>query len=369
MKQPLDRRRRKIGLVVGIACAIVAAAAGIASVGRTLFDRQILVDALQRSKEECRRADDNLLLAMATFGDRIDPLGLESKLLPREELAFYKSIYDEAGDEPADRFAIAMARRRAGLLHLKLHEFEDARLCFVLSVHMLETLAVEKPAPELAPLYRRTLAETYADEGAYHAATGDIAAAEARFEAALALVSSLIAKMPDADDLLAAQARFWQARGAMYARLHRWADAEADLKRALAPRIALLFTGESKVWLGSPPCELTETWSVLGDVFRETGRTHAAIDLLDQATTVYAQFGRFRADLHYREGLAHIGDELAAAYGENGQLAESVAANRKALAAYEALGADFPEIAAFRQQQVQIESRLGASEKISGKRE
>ena len=55
-------------------------------------------------------ADENLLLAMETVGDRVDALGLETPSLEQMQLQFYKSIYDQNPIEPAERFAIAVAR-------------------------------------------------------------------------------------------------------------------------------------------------------------------------------------------------------------------------------------------------------------------
>ena len=79
-------------------------------------------------------------LGLATIGDQFNRSGIEGRLLPKEELAFCKSIYDEANNQPAERFAAAIARRRAGVAHLKLRETDKARLCFTLAIHIFETL-------------------------------------------------------------------------------------------------------------------------------------------------------------------------------------------------------------------------------------
>jgi tetratricopeptide (TPR) repeat protein len=304
---PASARRRLL-----IATAVVVPLFAAPALVRILVQRQLLVDKLQRSEEQCRRADENLLLAMRTLGDRIDHLGLETELLPQEELAFYKAIYDQAASEPAERFAISTARKRAGLLYLKLHQPDEARLCFALAIHMLEALAVEKPEPEQASLYRRTLAETYTDDAAYLAAIGDTAAAEARYDAASALLSKLLDKWPGADELLADQARIWHARGAMFARLHRYPEAEADLQRALAIRAARsCVQRDSNLWFGSPGCELTATMLQLSDLYRDIHRPDEAIAVIDQAIAAYTQLHRYHSDLHYQADCAEVWKKLA----------------------------------------------------------
>ena len=317
-----------------IATAIIVPLLAVPPLFRILFQRQLIIDKLQRSEEECNRADENLLLAMATLGDRIDRLGLESDALPKVELAFYKSVYDQTASEPAGRFAIAMARRRAGVIYLKLHEPHQAQLCFALAIHMLETLAVEKPEPEQAGHYRRILAETYTDDAEYQATIGDTAAAEADYAAALSWLSKQLEKWPDADDLVADQARVWHARGAMFARLNRYPDAEADLNRALAVRLQRSYgPSESCIWLGSPGGELTSTWLALSDVYCKNNRPGDAISVLNQAIAAFDRFGRYKADVHYREECAEAWEKLqglsANAIGELAQKYPEVAAFRK----------------------------------------
>jgi tetratricopeptide (TPR) repeat protein len=290
-------------------------------------------------------------------------------LLPKEELEFYKTIYDQTAFEPAERFVKAMARKRAGLIRLKLGEFDGARLCFTLAIHMLEELAVEKPQPELDPIYRRTLAETHADYAAYLAAMGESVAAEAQYDAGLTLLSKLIEKQSDDHDSEAEEARIWHARGAMHARLHRYAEAEADLKSAMAMRLQQTNAQRGFFhWLGSPTCELIATWLQLSDLYRDTARRGEAIAVLNQTLAAYAQLDRYRADLHYREGYAEALEKLAGAYSDDGQRKPSFEAYRKALTAYEALAAAYPEISAYRRKQSEIESRLGLLPTAGSKR-
>jgi tetratricopeptide (TPR) repeat protein len=296
---------------------------------------------------------------MATFGERIDRLGLESRLLTKEELTFYKAIYDQAASEPAERFAIAMARRRAGTIHLKLNELEQARLCFTLATHMLESLAVEKPEPVLAPKYRKTLAEIYVDDAECQAASGDIAAAETSYDASLALLSKLLAKSWDKIDFMVDQAVVWHSRGAMYVRLHRYPEAEADLQRALAIRLHRPNdANESTSWLGSPACETIATWLQLSDVYRATHRSADAVAVLQQALNAYTQLSRYQADIHYREGCAEVFEMLADAYAEAHQDALARDADRKALAAYESLETQYPEIRAYHEKRMLVAFRL-----------
>lgn len=347
--------RRRSWIAVTVVVPLIAAAA----LFRVLFQRQLINDKLQRSEEQCRRADDNLLLAMATLGDRIDRLGLESHLLTKEELAFYKAIYDQPASEPAERYAIAMARRRAGAIHLKLNEPQEARLCFTLATHMLESLAVEKPEPLLAPKYRKILAEIYIDDAECQAASGDIAAAEASYDASLALLSDLLAKSWDKIDFMVDQAGVWQSRGAMYARLHRYPEAESDLQRALGIRLNRPNDpNESTSWLGSPASETIATWLRLSDVYRATHRSAEAIAVLQQALNAYVQLGRYQGDLHYREGYADALEKIAGVYADVQQNALSRDADRKALAAYESLESRYPEIRAYREKRVSVASRL-----------
>jgi len=350
--------------------AVAGAAFFAAPLVRMLVQRQLLVDKLQRSKEECRRADDNLLLAMDTVGNRIDALGLESRLLAKEELAFYKAIYDQAAEEPAERFAVAMARRMAGLLHLRLHELDDARFCFTLSIHMLEALVAERPDPESIERYRTNLAKLYADYAAYDAAVGDIPAAESQYDAALTLIAKLLAQKPDRRDWQADQARYWQVRGAMFARLARWSEAESDLDRAMESQTQLTSAqNESHDWPGSPACELIETWSELSKVYRRTHRSREAVAILTKAIGLFEQLAGYDGDIHYREDFVDAWTNLAAAYADDGQPKPSADAYRKALAACDAINAAYPEIAAFREKHAQIALRLGAIDAASGKRE
>jgi tetratricopeptide (TPR) repeat protein len=345
------KAKRRLKIAAAIVVPLIAAPA----LSRVLFQRQMILDKLQRSREECHRADENLLLAMATFGDRIDHLGIESKLLAKEELAFYKTIYDSAVTEPSERFAVAMARRRAGAIQLQLGQREEARLCYMLAIHMLEELSVEKPEPQEALRYRHVLAETYVDDAERLAKIGDIAAAEARYHASLDLLAKLSAKTLDGAYLLISQARVLHSRGAMLLKLQRYPEAEADLQRALAIRLPRI-NAPTDSWLGSPVCQLSATWLQLGQLYRATRRTGEAIGIFQQALAAYASLGRYQADVNYCQDYAAVLEGLAGAYSDAGEEWLARDSCRRALAVYDWLNAQYPEIMVHRERRAQLQS-------------
>ncbi len=369
-------RRSFIGATSGggrrwwIAAAVVAAICAAIPLARALWQRQMLVDRLQRTKEECRCADENLLLAMATVGDRIDALELETPSLEQMQLQFYKSIYDQNPIEPAERFAIAVARKRAGLIRLKLHEADEARLCFSLAIRILEVLAATQHDSGQIRLYKRTLAETRSEVAAYQESIGDPDAAQTEYVAALEILSKLIEEWPDATiDLIDDQAHIWHDRGAMAARLHHFPEAEADFNRAIAVWTNRCYAQSGwKDWLGSPACELAANWLHLCQMRHDAKQSSAAMTAINQVLGVYAQCASYASDAHYREGHADAMETLAGIYADDQQLAPSVEAYRKALAEYEALASEHPEVSAYRRKHSQIEARLGSLAKSAESR-
>jgi len=359
--------RRRLWTAAAVVVSLLAAAPLV----RMNWQRQMLIDKLQRSREECRRADDNLLLAMETIGNRIDHLGLETQSLPKVQLEFYKAIYDQTVSEPAERFAIAVARKHAGLIRLKLNEAEEARLCFTLAIHMLEELAVGKPDSEQTRVYNRTLAETHSDYAAYQDAINDPIAAETEYAAALAILSKLIEKWPnDNIDLIDNQARIWHDRGAMEASFRAYSEAEADFHRAIAVWLKRCASqSDSMQWLGSPACELAANWLQLSDLYRDEKRSSDARAAINQAMAIYTSFNGYQSDPHFREGHTDALDTLAAIYFDDRQITQSVEAYRKALAEYDALSREYPEVSAYRRKHSQIETRLGSLAKAAQNRE
>jgi len=347
----LAQRWRSL-LVIG---AIIVA---LLTAGRKLFQRQLLVDQLQRTKEECGRAEQNVLFAMAAMGDHIDPLGIESRWLAGEELAFYKSIYDQPGDEPAQRFAVAVARERAGLLNLKLQQPEAARLCFTLAIHILDSLPTKNVDWDLAAEYAMTLADTHVAFASYYETIGDIRAAEAEFQAAAVLPAKLLSQRPDSQPAATSQAREWQARGAMYVRLHRYAEAEKDLRRALPIRLKRLFyQGEYPQWRKSPAFELTETRLELAGVYRATNRASEAVAILGDTMKDFARLDVYHDDLHFRSQRAQALEMFGGALADDRQPERSAATYRKALDAYTSLERDCPEAAIFHRKKSEIAKR------------
>jgi tetratricopeptide (TPR) repeat protein len=340
--------------------AIVALVVAVPALGRKLLQRQIVVDQLQRTKEQCDRAEQNVLLAMAAMGDHIDPLGIESRWLANEELAFYKTIYDQTAEAPAERFAIAVARERAGLVNLKLHAPNAARLCFTLAIHILESLPTQNVDWERAAGYAITLAETHVAYASYYETVGDVTTAEVEFKSAAALPAKLLNQRPDSQWVAASEARVWQARGAMYARLHRYAEAEDDLHRALPVRIKRLFyQGEYPQWRNSPAFELTETRLELANVCRQTNRASEAVALIDEAAKDFQRLMVYRDDLHFRSQHAQALEMLGRALADDGQAERSTGAYRKALDAYQSLERDCPESARFHQKTAEIGKQFG----------
>jgi tetratricopeptide (TPR) repeat protein len=369
-RRPLTRWIPGGGRRWWIAAAVVAAIGAAVPLARALWQRQMIVDRLQRTTDECRRADENLLLAMATVGDRIDALGLETPSLEQMQLQFYKAIYDQNPVEPAERFAIAVARKRAGLLRLKLHETDESRLCFSLAIRILEVLAATEHDSGQIRLYKRTLAETRSDYAAYQESIGDPAAAQTEYAAALTILSKLIAEWPDATiDLIDDQAHIWHDRGAMAARLRHYSEAEADFNRAIAVWTNRCYAQSGwKEWLGSPACELAANWLPLSQMRRDAKQSSAAMSAINQVMGVYAQCAGYASDSHYREGHADALETLAGIYSDDQQIAPSVDAYRKALAEYESLASEHPEVSAYRRKHSQIESRLGSLAKVAPNR-
>lgn len=324
---------------------------------RALFQRQLLIDELQRTKEECHRADDNLLSALNAFGESIDRSGIDGRLLRTEELAFYKSIYDKANNKPAERFAAATARRLAGVAHLELQQPDDARLCFTLATHMFQSLA-DGSDSTLTRESQVALAAAHSDFASYFAATGDFTGADAEFQSALAITQTLIDERPDYDDGHSTEADIRQARAAIELNRRQFGRAEDDLQHALAIQSKRIFSQNNwRHWLTSPACKLIEIRLQLCDVYRASGRTPEEIRALRQTIDALKQFDEYKTDLHYRTQQADTLERLAAAYSTAGNQSRAAETVRAAIEAFTALAQDYPEVASYREMLAKLEAR------------
>ncbi len=339
-----------------IAAVLVVLVIAGPPLARVLFQRQLLVDELQRTKEECRRADDNLLMALATIGDQFNRSGIEGRLLPKEELAFCKSIYDEANNQPAERFAAAIARRRAGVAHLKLRETDEARLCFTLAIHIFETLG-DACDSDMQRKTETALAETHSDFASYFAQIGDFAAANEQYQTALATTSKLIETRPDCDDGHSTEADVRQARAATDCAHHRFPRAEDDLNRVLVIQQKRIF-GQNiwRHWLGSPGCKLIAARIQLCDLYESTNRVPSEIAALRQTLDALKLFDDYKTDIHYRTQQADALDKLAAAYAIAGNQSRSDEVSRAATAAFVTLALEYPEVVSYKQKLAQLKS-------------
>ena len=223
----------------------------------------------------------------------------------------------------------------------------------------------EKPEPELAPKYRRTLAEIYVDDAECQAASGDIAAAEASYDASHCADCRSCSRNLARQRLISWSIRrvVWHSRGAMYARLHRYPEAEADLLRALAMPVASAESIRTSRIPGSAAqrAKLIATWLQLSDVYRATHESaEASLGAQASAQCLRSAWPLPRRTFIIARVMRRPWRELAGAMRTTSNSALASDADRKALAAYESLETQYPEIRAYHEERVLVACRLSS---------
>lgn len=204
------RQNRGFAAAVTVAALAVVAAAitGWTSYGSTQA-------ALQLAQSEGRRAENNLRLSLAAFGDVFDALvGRDAALdfdedpetgeqtvvvqsavsqrdagLVREMLAFYDRFAADNADSQSLRYEAARANRRVGAIQVQLGRQDNLAVAEAAFERALEGFEQVEGRD-----VRADLAQVHVDLGKLHLRQRRGAAAAAQFEAALALLKAL----PDA---------------------------------------------------------------------------------------------------------------------------------------------------------------------------
>ncbi len=357
-------RRHRPAVVTAAAAAVVLLV--LAVVGLAVSNFYITRETQQKEAAlaEARRSRDvaleNLRLALRAVDEiytrvadnlhqRItaDPANkpllqpFQRELLERA-LQFYQEFAKRTGDEPTIRLDVAVAFHRVGQIQLWMGQRGPAEQAIRQAADSLEGLVQEFPAE---PDYRAKLGDAYVGLGdSHHGREGPeaerhFAEAGEWYGRAVAVLEPLVAEVPDAP-------AYRLSLSAAHTHLgYRLSTQPPRSVRAFEKAVAVL-EGLVARWPDQAPYrdELLRGYGYRADALANAGRPREAEQSYRRALGLHDAI-KGPADLSSRRPIrAVLLAGLSRALAAQGHLDEALAAGRQAMALYEALVSDFPNV-------------------------
>jgi tetratricopeptide (TPR) repeat protein len=231
--------------------------------------------------------------------------------------ALQKPLAAEFPTSPAYRLDLSRSHNNLANVLIALGKRADAAEAMREGMVLLQALAAEFPT---VPAYRQNLASSHYNLGILCSALRKEAEAEVEHRQALALRKTLAEEYPTAPIYRLELARSHYILGRLL-RESRPVDAEAELREALALRIKL--NGEV---FGVPEyrADLAGSYAGIGSISRTQGKRAEAIAGYQQAVAIWQPLLEEFPDLHaHRNSMASNMNSLAALLREDGKLEEA----------------------------------------------
>jgi tetratricopeptide (TPR) repeat protein/energy-coupling factor transporter ATP-binding protein EcfA2 len=304
-----------------------------------------------RADEQFVRADRNLALAKGAVDEMLSSAGRQSSRVAaevpeleefrRELLEKARDFYAEFGDQKPDSEAlhreIARAQFRLGDIFRLLNRVDEARTHYDEAVRGFEALVKAHPS---TPEYRQSLGNVLNWRGELlRPLEGEARAAEAAYERALGLQTALQAEFPDNPDYRQERARTHYNRGIL--RAQHAGDAADDYQRAI-DLLTPLATAERT----SARQELARALNNYGLLLSRDARSKEAGDAFQRAIGIHDDLvRRDPRNREYRSELAKFTNNLAIVLLEQGEPADAIAPNTRALDLVQGLARPMPALA------------------------
>jgi serine/threonine protein kinase/tetratricopeptide (TPR) repeat protein len=342
------------GVVVSTAQAVRASRAE----ARAVAER----DAAQQARE---RADRNFALAKdavekylskVTDNPRLTQANFHQlrKELLETAMPFFQKLVEQVGQDPELRAARGQAYLRLGALRGEMGDWEAARADSQQALEIFELLVAEFPA---LPQYRQDLAQSHYRIGFALHQLGRWAEAEAQYRQALPIREKLAADFKAVHRYRQELALSHNNLGILLADLDRMADAATQYRQALSLR--------EKLAADSPTTaayhrDVAGVLNNLANVLRRTGKRTEALALYGRA--IRSQEQALQQDSQEATSRRFLGKHrfnLATLLAELGRSEEAETQCSEAVAIWDKLITDFPDVQHYVADRAQAYFRFG----------
>ena len=268
-------------------------------------------------------------------------------------LKFNKEFLKEEGDDPAVRFEVARAYRRAGAIERMLGRFSAADEHFQQGLEIVEALARDD---HRRTEYRQEQSVIHLTLGGMYATIGRLPEAEKNYQQCLTLREQLAAELPTDPDTRHEFAEIHETIGHwLWSKAHRFEDAERTLRRALEVRrgiVADLPNAPNARWY------LAEGLNSLSNFFEWIGRHKEALAARTEGIELSeALVKTYPGNQRYRQALSMLLFNNAAFHQGNPN--EELQFYRAAIGHIDKLAEQFPSRPQYREQLAELHYALG----------
>jgi serine/threonine protein kinase/tetratricopeptide (TPR) repeat protein len=345
--------------VVLAAGAISFLLSGVLSTTAVIVVRQR--DAAEAGRQQARRAVDEMYTEVAerwlARQPHLEPLQQD---FLEKACRFYVEFARDASADPSARREAARACRRVGDLERRFGRFAEAEAAYTRATKLLEALAATPPdADEVCE--ESALVRT--GRGGLYRATGQLAAAEQEYRAALAYYERLTVAKP-VERYLRGQAGCQVNLGATLAARSKSAEATVCYERALNTLQALARDAPHDA---DTMFDLAACQADFANLLAASRPAEAEV-LLRRALTAQEKLSASAASQPaIRDARAMTASSLATLLAGLDRLSESRTAAALALDARQKLAADYPLTADYRQQVAAGQLALGGIVSAAGR--